>query len=508
MRGRVESSVVLAGAASYTTRYTYDIRHRVLSSADPAGHTQFFGYDAVFGNLDSTLAPGQRSTKTRFDGVGRDSVQRVVNQPRRFTLYDAMNRVVQHIADVGPGAPVQDPVTYTYGDGVNLTQVQDPAGNLYRYAYNLLGLPTTVTDPFGAADTTRYDAEARVRTWRSRVTTDSMVAAYDTLGRLRQTDVFRAGVLVRRDSLGFDPAERWVAGVNAVSRDTVYLGATGLTDSVVTRLATDNLKRIVRRYLYDLHGRPDSTHVVYPGSIAATGRKYLWSAGTGALTGVRANGVGPGLTYDAELQPSGGTLPGGITVTGGVTSVHGPVSRNYGAAPLNGSFWRSLHYDLAGRINLKFDYQGGTGNTAQQHYVYDARGRLASIRDTTALTTGPLCEGPADADFGGTLCPTHPTMVYAGKDTVRYGRLGNVDSLATLQGTGLTIRTRNRMTEWPRSSGTVRMTYTFDAAGQRRTWDKGVDQTTRYWWSPDGLLDSVRVGASTPSLPGVGLVEA
>ena len=502
------SSVVLAGAASYTTRYTYDIRHRVLSSADPAGHTQFFGYDAVFGNLDSTLAPGQRSSKTQFDGVGRDSVQRVVNQPRRFTLYDAMNRVVQHIADVGPGAPVQDPVTYTYGDGVNLTQVQDPAGNLYRYAYNLLGLPTTVTDPFGAADTTRYDAEARVRTWRSRVTTDSVVAAYDTLGRLRQQDVFRSGVLVRRDSLGFDPAERWVAGVNAVSRDTVYLGATGLTDSVVTRLATDNLRRIVRRYLYDLHGRPDSTHVVYPGSIAATGRKYLWSAGTGALTGVRANGVGPGLSYDAELQPSGGTLPGGITVTSWVTSVHAPVSRNYGAVPLNASFWRSLNYDLAGRVDMKYDWDAPTGNMPQREYFYDARGRLQRMLDSVAQTTGPLCEGLMDLNNGGTPCLPNALKSYGGQDTVVYDRVGNVSAAVTPEANGTTVLNRNRMTGWPQASGSAKMTYTFDAAGQRRTWDKGVDQTTRYWWSPDGLLDSVRVGASTPSLPGVGLVEA
>ncbi|MDP1860020.1 MAG: hypothetical protein Q8K82_15200, partial [Gemmatimonadaceae bacterium] len=46
-----------------------------------------------------------------------------------------------------------------------------------------------------------------------------------------------------------------------------------------------------------------------------------------------------------------------ITVTGGVTSVHAPVSQNYGAAPLNGSFWRSLNYDLAGRVDVKYDWE-------------------------------------------------------------------------------------------------------------------------------------------------------
>ena len=56
-RGRVDSSVVLAGAATYKTRFTYDALHRVRSSADPAGHTQFFGYDARHAAPSSTGTP-------------------------------------------------------------------------------------------------------------------------------------------------------------------------------------------------------------------------------------------------------------------------------------------------------------------------------------------------------------------------------------------------------------------------------------------------------------------
>ena len=151
-------------------------------------------------------------------------------------------------------------------------------------------------------------------------------------------------------------------------------------------------------------------------------------------------------------------------------------------------------------MDVKYDWDATTGRMPQRQYFYDARGRLQRMLDSTAQTTGPLCEGLVDPNNGGTPCLPDAVKTYAGQDTVVYDRVGNVSAAVTPEANGTTVLSRNRMTGWPQASGSAKMTYTFDAAGQRRTWDKGVDQTTRYWWSPDGLLDSVRVGASTRRL--------
>lgn len=88
--GRVEW-VRIGGADSLKTKYYYDNRGRVDSIVDAGGHATHYHYHSHFGNLDSTLAPGNRFTKVGFDGYGRVQTQASNDEPQRTVVYDALN---------------------------------------------------------------------------------------------------------------------------------------------------------------------------------------------------------------------------------------------------------------------------------------------------------------------------------------------------------------------------------------------------------------------------------
>lgn len=490
-RGRVDQAKVLA-ATTYTTQYAYDTRYRVTSTTDPGGHLTTFTYDPVYGNLNTSTAPGARTTTTVFDGYGRDSTLVAMTLPKRTLLYDPLNRVTQEI--LAASGPIGQATTvYSYADKVNLTSVTDAENNVYQYVFNALGAVTQHTDPYGTPEKSLYDAQGRLSAWVSRIAGDTVFRTYDDLHRPRETRVKRDTTVMRRDSLSYAASGLWIAGENFVSRDTIYLDATGWTTSIATRLASNWAQRILRTYTQDANSRLDSVHVTYPGSIAATGRKYVWDGTTGALTAARVNGVGPALGFNSELLPSSMTMPGGVTATLGSISIHDPYRQKYNTTALDGSFWRSLNYDQLGRVDIQYGMNGV--NLGQRSFIYDARSRLRSVHDSTFLTGGSLCEGLVDENNGGTLCQTAPTPVFNARDSVAYSAVGNISYLNTPTVTGTPVYSRNRLKDWPRQGGTF--SYVVDTAGFRTRVNKGTTPWTFYRWTPDGLLDTVRVGAGS-----------
>lgn len=491
-RGRVDTAKVVAGSTTYKTAYTYDARHRVRSVTSPGGFVTRYGYDPVFGNLVIDSAPGGRIITRSFDGVGRDSTVVAPQTPRRTTLYDALNRPLQEVLDAGTGAPTTDVTTFVYGDKMNLTSVTDPVGNVYAYVYNALGQVTQFTDPFGGIERTHVDELGRAVAWASRVAQDSVRTTYDALHRPLTVTAKRGATTVRTDSYGYDPAGLWTAGSNAVSRDTAYLDATGWTTAVATRLATDWNKRIVRTYLKDAQSRLDSVHVVYPGAIAATGRKYVWDTNTGALSSARVQGQGPGITLDGNLDVDVVSLPGGATQSVDHVSIGGTMRQGWNSAALTAAFWRAYNYDAAGRIDAQYASNGV--NVAQRTMLYDARSRLASLRDSTALTAA--CDQVASVDYGAELCQPNAVRTFNALDSLRYDAVGNPTYVSNpwTVGAGSLVPqyNRNRVTQWPRAGGTNQYNYHADGSGNAR--NTGSPKNTFLRWSPDGLLDSVTVG--------------
>ena len=276
----------------------------------------------------------------------------------------------------------------------------------------------------------------------------------------------------------------WTAAHTSVSRDTMFNDTSGWTTRTVTRLATEWDKRVETQYLKDANGRLDSVHVVLPGSIAATGRRYAWNATTGTLTAVRVNGADVTLGYDTELMPIGVTQPGGLTRNLSPTSIHELFKAGYSTNGADTLLWRGMALDTLGRVVRQYAYANSSIDKTQYTYRYDARGRLIAVHDST-LFAASSCDG---VDFGVRLCSAY-TALLQWKDSLSYDRVGNAVYADGFTGAGTATYDKNRITNWPG------YTYTWDAAGNLTQRAKSGGATTNFYWSADGLLDSVIVGA-------------
>ncbi|MDP1860140.1 MAG: hypothetical protein Q8K82_15800 [Gemmatimonadaceae bacterium] len=480
-RGQPDS-VTVAGTS--TTRFVYDSLFRLILRKDALSNADTLSYDIFFGQLERTAGPGRRIAQTYFDGVGRDSVL-VANPvaPRR-TYYDVLNRVRLTRTDALGGLSA-DSIRYVYGVAT-LDSVVDPIGQGYRYSYNTLGAVTSATDPTGVAQQTLWDAAGRAaRTINRRG--DVMEFTYDTLGRVIIRRALRGGTtLVRADSFFFAPSGRIAVGSNATSRDSVFTDATGWTDSVVTRYQTDMSKRVLRRYVKGAYNQLDSVGVAYPGAIAATTRRYYWSPTSNVLDSVRVAGQLSTLTYNATFLASTRSQPGGVSQTFQRTTSDQAYSWNYAPSGVDSLLGRGAAYDSLGRVRDTFR-PGATGYGQRfTRYGYDARGRLVTARDS-ALGYVTKCNNPVNGDYGEGPCGT-ATRSQQWRDSLSFDAVGNITNSVGRAGTGAASYTSNRLTSWPGG-----FTYEFDADGnttrRRKTTAPVVD--SRFFWSPDGLLDSV-----------------
>jgi RHS repeat-associated protein len=480
-RGRVDTAIV---AGTYKTTYGYDSRQRVTSVTDAAGHTTTYHYDATFGTLDSTLAPGTRGRRVKFDTYGRDSASRAGTQPWQATRYDSLNRATMVTLEAAGGLPADTTLT-AYDNVGNVLSVTDPAHHVYQYSYNALGALTQRTDPAGTSEKYFFDAEGAARSAINR-RGDSLWADLDARHRPVAKTIKIGASVVRRDSLLYDPHGLWTAAHNAVSHDTVYTDSTGWTTKTAARLATDWTKAVQVRYTKDANSRLDTVYAVLPGSIAATWRRYAWNSSTGTLAAVNVNGASVSFTYNSDLLPDTIIQPGGLRRNLFTSSIHELYQAGYSTPSVDTALWRGLELDTLGRVARQYAWV----NTDKRQYTYryDQRGRLIAVHDST-LTGGTICGG---VDFGWRICPGSYTRAFQWKDSLAYDRLGNATYANGVTGTGAATydTTTNRITSWPG--------YTFagDAAGNitQRKPTSGDTTTTKFYWSADGLLDSVIVG--------------
>ncbi|WP_157621662.1 RHS repeat-associated core domain-containing protein [Saccharothrix sp. NRRL B-16348] len=231
--------------------------------------------DVLAGVYDNEV-PGQ--TVTEYDGMGRPTaaIQRKfgIEQWRTTTSYggdrvkntppkggtattlinDAQGRTVEKRQHTGGVDSPFDTTTYAYNAAGLLSVLTDPAGNQWRYTYDLRGRLVATDDPDTGHSTVAYDAAGQVLS-----TTDAhgrtIANAYDKLGRLTAK---------HKDSLTGTKLASW-------EYDTLT-GGVGLLTSSTRHVDTRDYKRAV--YGYDLAGRPTGELVTIPSGEGVLGATY------------------------------------------------------------------------------------------------------------------------------------------------------------------------------------------------------------------------------------------
>jgi RHS repeat-associated protein len=479
-RGRV-NSVTVAGIS--TTTYAYDSRQRVESVMDPGGHSTVFIYEPVFGNQDSTLAPGARATKLKFDQFGRDTASRAGSLPWNITVYDALNRVKKSIL-----ASAQPDTVVTSYDSLYVTQVRDPAGNTHTYTTNAIGLVTQRSDPWNNPLKYFYDAEGNLTSWTNR-RNQTVRRSYDGLHRV----LTKTGTGVVGDTITYSNDGRSITARNATSIiTTISDGVTGWVNSTQTRFKTDTTKSFQVNYLPDSLQRLDSVYMTAPSGIALSGRRYVWNTTTGTLDQIRIAGAAVTMAYNNnELLRSSVTQPGGVTRTESMTSLHDRFRLSFGASTgVDTLLWRASQYDAFDRIVQQYAYAQSSKNKTQYVYKYDDHGRLVATHDST-LTYQSACQEQSGPDFGARLCVGYTALLNF-KDSLSYDRLGNITYTSGSAGTGTPTYDKTRLLTWPG------YTFTKDADGNiTQKHNSATGTNTNYFWSPESRLDSVKVDSAS-----------
>jgi len=475
----------LATVAGLTTHYYADMFGRDTAVTDPGGHIYKLHYGGPFGNLDSTLAAGTgqpvQYTRTTFDGYGRDSIQMASGSVGDTTVYDSTNRVVR-VAAAGHH------VVIAAYDPLFRTTVTDAKGQVYRDSINALGWRVQRTDPTGAVTKYRYNRDGLLTSTTNR-RRQIVARSYDALHRLLADNVSSTVA----DSFAYNTTGTVQVGWNAVSRDSAFTNAvTGWTDSVVTRFATGAGSERFRRYY-----RPtalqqlDSLGLTSPSTITLTGRRYFWNTATGQLDSIKVGSNRFRMQYNAEGLPDTLTYPGGVKEGTLYSSVHLPIRVSFTQMALDTVLSRSYRYDSLGQM-LEADGKTRNGANELMHvYTYDPLGQLSVAQlltlnnDTTCVTNG---------DFG-LQCIDSTYALTEQANSFQYDSVGNLrtdfDSSSMSTTTG-TYTSGDRQSAWGATH------YTYDADGNRLTRVTGSD-TVHFYWSPEGLMDSVRAGGATIS---------
>ncbi|MGH7719654.1 MAG: hypothetical protein ACREON_12525, partial [Gemmatimonadaceae bacterium] len=400
--GRIDSTRV--GSNNYKTRYQYDSRGRVTLMADPGADTTRYSYDARFGNLDSTLAPGNRHTKTRFDGYGRDSVSLAAGRPAALAFYDVLNRVRETRDSVNASATV---LTY---DKLFLIHVKDPKEQAYRFEVNSLGWKTREYDPADTLNrymTYRY-SPAGLLTSHTNRRAQRVDFKYDSVGRVISK---RGPANVVADTFTYvtDANGQRLLALNAVSRDSIFISALGWTDSVVTRLSTDSTKRFRIHYTPDALQRLDAVNVATNAGISFTQRRFLWNGGSALLDSILLDGGTIKFTRGDEGQRETTTFLWSLIRTEYYTRLHQPSTVSYNNSTVNAAMWRSYSYDSLARMT-EIGRKDGTGYKFQL-FGYTGLSQLRLVEDATLASPTSTCPGTEILDDYGNQCQLEQQLV-------------------------------------------------------------------------------------------------
>ena len=416
-----------------------DLRERIETSYDPLTgkkslermlafeegswvekRRESFTYDAE-GHLVTMTHPDGATVHYAYDAAGRIASVRDENHltPNTLYTYDPAGRLEQVTQTLAGATGGVIRTRYAYDLHGNLTSVTDPNGNETTYKFDDFGQMLEQISPVTGTTTYQYDAAGQLLTTTlvdsipgdGRDTTNTTTRAYDVLGRvLSSTSVLSAqseAVSWSYDTGSFGKGR--LASMTDPTGTTAYVwDRRGL---VLSETKTIGSATYATRFGYDANG--SRSRIVYPsGRIVDYGFDYAsrpMSAITGETTLVTSasylpfgpmgeivfgNGTTRTTTYDPRYRPLTNTLTGllqegedepttGVIASYGYThDAAGNITRI--ADLVDPAYDRDFGYDDLNRLTAA---NGGAGLWGAGSYVYDAMGNLRSSAVGTNLRT-------------------------------------------------------------------------------------------------------------------------
>lgn len=429
----------VAGGQTYTTKWTYDGQHRMLTQTDPAGNTVAVTRDEK-GLIRSRTDAAGRTSKLEYNDWSQPTAFHGPGGVGDYAwTYDARGNMVSADPAAGPT------MSMTY-DGADLTSIKRGDTTMATFAYktsgNGVGLVESVTDAHGEKTQVAYDAAGRVvsetdpngttayeydahgqmvervnpaggkRTWSygdrgqlleatdergkaTRYVYDDalrLVSRTDRNGEVTTFEHDAAGRVVRQSSPGmvmsfaYDGLGRQVQAVNGdVTTDLTYDKASRLTSRVTTG---PDMPRMEFTYTHCECGAVKS--VTGPGGTTT----YDFDGASGQLAAVTAPDGGTfGFTWDSAGRLSKMTRPNEVSDV---------------------LVWNEQGH-LASRTQVGADESRVTGVS----YSYDASGRRTSVTDDAGVHAFSY-----DA-VGNLTGADHPEGFAVADEVFGYDELGN-----------------------------------------------------------------------------------
>jgi len=527
----------------------------------------YYNTGAPSGTLLSVLAANIPSAQvTDFDGAGRPRLttlwsmgvpqwatatayggDRVSITPpdggtATTTVTDARGRttqLLQYHADT-PTGPA-DLTSYTYTSSDQLASVTDPAGNVWRYEYDLLDRKTKDDDPDTGATTMAYDNAGQL-TSQTDARGQTLAFSYDLLGR--KTGEY-AGSTTGTQLAGwtYDTA---AGGVGMPASSTRFVGGQAYVTSIL------NYSRGNKGFEPD--GLPYDTSVTIPAREGALAGSYEFFAGFDVIGAIdnytmpAAGGLGEetvvsdyddlghqvnmqGLftRYVSASRYTERGLLAGYTLGVGATAMNLDWSRDQAtdrltratAVPTGQPIVADLHYsyDPAGNLTKAADTPQ-TGGADTQCFGYDYLRRLSeawtpSSGECDAAPVAGALGGPApywtgyDYDLTGNRTAQTSHDPAGGPDTVRTstypaGGAPKPHGLTQVTGAGSGVGAygydaAGNTTSRPGPAGTQTLSY--DAEGRLATITGGGQNSSVVYDADGGRLVTHDSTGSTAYLP-------
>ncbi|WP_018543808.1 polymorphic toxin-type HINT domain-containing protein [Streptomyces sp. LaPpAH-108] len=476
-------------------RHTYDGLGRETESKQLAGNGDggaVLGTTRIsYGGDRTTVVPpeGGTATTTLTDARGNTTELRQHHSRSESADYDT--------------------TTYTPTPSGSLAKVTDPAGNEWRYEYDLLGQQTKAVDPDKGTTLSHYNDRGEL------VTTEDaegnvLYRVYDQLGRqteLRDKDATGA----RRASWTYDT----VSGAKGqLASSTRYVGSSEYTTKVTQ---------------YDQQYRALRTSVTIPvseGALAGTYQTGTSYKPSGLIAGVSYSAAGslPGgsyaYTYDEALRPVS-ILGDGFRSDTTYSHTGKPLQYAY-ASTAGGAkkTWVTNTYEWGTQrlATSRVDRQDIAGVDRLNTYRYDQAGNVLSVADQSRAGTDNQCftydylrRLTAAWAEGDTTCSSTPSAGVTGGvaaywHSYTYDKVGNRKTETLHDLTGETAKDVKRAYAYPAAGtsqphtltevtqtgpgGTAKTSYTYDATGNTENRVVGGD-TQKLSWDAEGRLAKV-----------------
>jgi RHS repeat-associated protein len=485
----------LVGGNAYSTQFTYDSYHNLVTETDPKGKVWQWTYASPAGGVIGTFKDPLLNTWTFTFSVAQCALKPPANSATQTIRHNYSNGLLVSVVD-----PANFSVAMQYDNDRNVVQFVDARGNAWTMTYDANGNLTSLKNPFPIEKTWTF-------TWNA---TNDLVSASDPLQHTWNLSYYPDGnlkeiwdpmspsrrraligpytnglpshvkdALDKQWTLGYDPNgylnaitnpenETVSAVYDSLGRVTQVTNGAGET----TKLYYDEWSRIVRvehpdlkeiQYAYDA-----ASNLISVTDERGKTTSFAYDNAHRLVSVTRTNGAQnetESYSYDGNnrltsvTNGNGKTRFYGYNVRGELFSISLPdLSTEYFSYDGAGNLTLYTHpagfqiryvYDNAGRLT-KIDYPTGVDTT----FSYDAASRLVQMVDSTGTTTWAYNA----ADQVTSLAQPAGTITYEYDDNARLWKMHQPGSLTT--------------------------TYTYDFAWRLKTITNGFGELTSFDYDP------------------------